>query len=299
MSRLTHIGESVLAALKPIIEIVHALYLVHFLVGLGLFASLLSWLIPATSALEHALDAIVFSLFILIFAISVYVTQRIRKAPLIIFGSERKSARKYLIELSPSVADTRVGYLILKDYFSDDVIPESVFLNAQKKNSNCVIIAKAENEEIIAFGDYHGLEEAIFNKFVAGEVGEKDIDPVSYLTKTELGRANRFYLGGISVRKDWKVREGEVSQAVIKGMLVAICSAYASQKRSNSARIDIYALGYSQEGRRALEANGFVKVSDRTERRSAPMYTRSTTVRQLRHKKSELTVGNFDVTLKR
>lgn len=298
MSRMRELLESALEPVKPVLELVHAFYLVHFLLGLGVIASLINWLVPQSQALGELLDILLFGIFVVVVLIVAHIHRRFRKLGPVVFQSERKTKRKYYIEIAPTLGDTKRGIAILDDYFNGDVIAEDAFMSGQRINPNCIVIAKAENGEVIGVGDFHGLKARIFDNFIAGEIGERDLDSESFLTRSEFGRSDRFYFGGISVKRDWRRREGEISEAIVKGILIGICTAYASEKRKNSEKIDIYSLGYTTEGTKLLERNGFFKHSEPTQQRSAPMYSRSTTIRELRHAKTRPTIGDFEIAFR-
>src|SRR4051812_32274801 len=102
MARISQIFRSTTETAKPLLELLHALYLIHFLIGLGVVATALNWIWPSmVTLMGRYLDAAVIVLFALIFAIMNYLAKKIKQSPIQVFGVARKKMRKYYVELSP------------------------------------------------------------------------------------------------------------------------------------------------------------------------------------------------------
>ncbi len=299
MYRMRDLFASTLETLKTFSEVTHFLYLMHFLIGLGFAASIVNSFAQQESTFGHVLDFLVIVLFLVLGSIAIFVRHLLKPNPIILVESTKRPVARFAVDLSPPPADTRAGLAILREHFGNDTMPENTFLTAQRKNPNCIVVAKTERGEIVGIGDFHGLRDDIFEKFIAGSIGEKEFFDACFLTQTELGRENRVYLGGVSVAKKWRHKDGEISQALMKGVLTAIYKTFKERSidEPNKFKLDIYSLGYTKSGRRSLDANGFVLVGEPTTQRSSPIFSRSTTLRELRHLKNKKPIGDFEINV--
>lgn len=296
MSRLRRLVRAAAEAGKILVHTVYYFYMIYVVTGLGISAGLVALYSPVDARYARAIDIIVLVLFGLIVLAALLVQSKTDSARQLLPHADLTPLSTYSVHIAPSKEDTARGLDIFQDHFSDDTMPRSTFLNAQAKNPNCLVVAKM-GAEVVGIGDFHGLENNAFDAFIEGTVGEPEIHPTAFLTRTEFARANRFYLGGISVATAWEHKEGEISQAIVMGMATAIHKAYSSERKEPGEKLGVYALGYTDEGIKALETFGFAKVNEATERRSSPLYFRTSTPREVRHLRFRPMIGNFEAKL--
>lgn len=239
---------------------------------LPLYIATVSFFTIFTEGTEQKITAAVASL--VIFPVG-WMIQKLSKGPSQIpFDAveEFGSSHGYEIIVPTPLWARQSSYDVAQQKFGSDTIPPATLDEMGTRSPNSLLVL-TYGGSVVGYTDVYAMEAKAVQRFLCGEISERDLTPEMIVAHPRPGTASDLYLAGIVV-VDCQSYEGRRQASMLIWALVEMLAKCFLD--GEPARL--FALGWSAEGRALLEKASFSRVaSTRSRKDGHPLYTRSTT----------------------
>ncbi|MBN1211013.1 MAG: hypothetical protein JXA92_00405 [candidate division Zixibacteria bacterium] len=212
---------------------------------------------PVTLIYTIKTFALPVGILIIVTSFIIYLWISRKKPPQVALGEHKEIEFRYAND-----EDIKKIYELDSRVFKKrDIIKEEIFLNWHRKNNNIFTVAYF-GEQFVGYYSILPLKKSIFNKFLCGEIKEKDITPDNIVEAKRVVRLTRLYLFSIAVEPEVPyILKNEVSYKLFCN--IAHC---LDKQRKKGNLKKIYATGATKRGENLLKGFKFTKISESKKR---------------------------------